>query len=195
MTTAPLGTQVAGPAAGPVAGPTAVPVRTTAPPPRWAWLAAHVAALTALPSGLWRLALVVGFPAGYTARGYAGLDLSGWGTPYLVLLSVLSEAAALLTLGLVQRWGEVLPRWVPLAGGRRVPPLTAVVPAGLGAAVVTALWTPLLLWWSVPHDDMTRTGALVVGFLYLPMVAWGPLLAAVTVSYWRRHRPAARPAA
>ncbi|WP_294567962.1 hypothetical protein [uncultured Arthrobacter sp.] len=35
---------------------------------------------------------------------------------------------------------------------------------------------------------MTPTGADVVGLLYLPLVAWGPLLAAVTVSYARRHR-------
>lgn len=41
---------------------------------------------------------------------------------------------------------------------------------------------------------MTRTGVTVVGILYLPLVAWGPLLAAVTVSYARRHR-AARAAA
>ena len=27
----------------------------------------------------------------------------------------------------------------------------------------------------------------MVGFLYQPLVAWGPLLAAVTVSYHRRH--------
>lgn len=33
-------------------------------------------------------------------------------------------------------------------------------------------------------------GHTVVGFLYLPLVAWAPLLAAVTFDYYRRHRPA-----
>ncbi|WP_256356489.1 hypothetical protein [Streptomyces sp. PKU-EA00015] len=34
---------------------------------------------------------------------------------------------------------------------------------------------------------MTDTGNLVVGVLYQPLVLWGPLLAAVTVSYHRRR--------
>ncbi|MCF2434810.1 hypothetical protein LV779_08895 [Streptomyces thinghirensis] len=33
----------------------------------------------------------------------------------------MSEALALLTLGLVRPWGEVVPRRVPLLGGRPVP--------------------------------------------------------------------------
>ena len=50
------------------------------------------------------------------------------------------------------------------------------------------LWTPNLLWWSIDHPDMTTTGRTVVGLLYLPLVAWGPLLVLVTISYARRHR-------
>lgn len=169
------------------AAPSFAPALTT-PPPRWARVAAHAAALTPLPSGLWRIALVFGFPAGYTAQGYEDLDATGWGAPYLIVLSLLTEAAALLALGLVQRWGEVVPRWVPFLGGRAVPAAAAVVPAAAGAAILTVLWTQLLLWWQVPHDDLTATGATVIGILYLPLVAWGPLLAAVTVSYWRRRR-------
>ena len=34
---------------------------------------------------------------------------------------------------------QVLPRWIPLLGGRRIPPLAAVIPAGLGAAGVTMI--------------------------------------------------------
>ncbi|GAA0271258.1 hypothetical protein GCM10010302_06030 [Streptomyces polychromogenes] len=55
-----------------------------------------------------------------------------WWVPfYVVGLSVLTEAPALLTTGLVSEWGEVVPRWVPLIGGRRVAPLVAVIPAFL----------------------------------------------------------------
>lgn len=148
-------------------------------------------ALTALPSGLWRLALALGFHGGYTEQGYANLGVSSTaGALSLVFLSVVIEAAALLSLGLVRPWGERIPRWVPLVGGRPIRPMAVVVPAFLGAAILLVMWTQLLFWWSIPHDDMTPAGSTVVGLLYLPLVAWAPLLAAITVDYYRRHRPA-----
>ena len=159
-----------------------------APPPRWVRIAAHAAALTPLPSALWRLLLVFGLPAGYTARGLDGLGVDGWGRVGVLGLSVFSELAALLTLGLVQRWGEVVPRWVPVVGGRPVRRRPVVVLAGVGAVALTVLWTPLLGWWALDHPGMTSTGATVVGVLYLPLVAWGPLLGAVTCWYARRPR-------
>lgn len=159
-----------------------------APPPRWARVAAHAAALTPLPSALWRLSLVLGFSGGFTQQGLTNLDPTGSGLVALVVLSLLSEAAALLTLGLVQPWGDVVPHWVPRFGGRPVRARAVVVAASAGAVALILLWTQLLFWWSTPHPDMTATGANVVGWLYLPLVAWGPLLAAVTVSYARRHR-------
>lgn len=162
-----------------------------APPPRWARVAAHVAALTPLPSALWRLSLVAGFSGGFTRQGLFELDPTRSGLIYLVVLSVISEAAALLTLGPVQPWGEVVPRWVPHFGGRPIRARPVIVAASVGAVVLILLWTQLLFWWNTPHPDMTPTGANVVGLLYLPLVAWGPLLAAVTFSYAKRHRPAA----
>ncbi|WP_198418765.1 hypothetical protein [Cryobacterium sp. TMT4-31] len=162
-----------------------------AAPPRWARVAAHIAALTPLPSALWRVSLVLGFSGGFTERGLVDLDVAGWGWIYLLGLSVLTELAALLTLGLVQPWGETVPRWLPRLGGRPVPTKPVVAAALIGTVVLMALWTPLLLWWTIPHSDMTAAGATVVGILYLPLVAWGPLLAAVTVSYALRHRAAA----
>ncbi|WP_235980818.1 hypothetical protein [Streptomyces albidus (ex Kaewkla and Franco 2022)] len=166
------------------------PALVRAPPPRWAVRAAHAAALVTLPSGLWRFALAFGFHAGYTEQGYADLRMNAAGTAYVIALSVVSELLALLTLGLVRPWSEEVPGWVPFLGGRTVRPTAALVPAYAGAAALTAVWTPMLLWWHVPHDDMTATGGALVGVLYLPAVAWGPLLAAVAVSYHRRHRRA-----
>ena len=159
-------------------------------PPRWATVAAHVAALTPLPAALWRFALVFGYRAGYTEQGFDALNVRGWGVLSLIMLSALTETAALLTLGLVQRWGEIVPRWIPFIGGRAVHLKAVVISAAVGATILIALWTQLLLWWNVAHAGMTATGATVVGVFYLPLVAWGPLLAAVTVSYHRRHRSA-----
>lgn len=160
------------------------------PVPRWARVAAHVAALTPLPSALWRIALALGFSGGYTSDGLEELNLNVWGTLGVLGLSVATEGAALLTLGLVQKWGEVVPGWVPVLGGRRVSARVVVPAAWAGVVVLALLWTQMAFWWQVPHDDMTTTGANVVGLLYLPMVAWAPLLGAVTVDYRRRHRAA-----
>ena len=163
-------------------------VTRLAGPPRWAIVATHVAALTPVPSGLWRFTLAFGMLAGYTEQGYADLNMSGWGAPYVIVLSVGTECAAVLTLGLVRPWGEVVPRWIPVLGGRAVNARSATVAASLGAAILIVLWTPFIFWWQLPHDDMTPTGSMLVGILYVPMVLWAPLLIAVTVSYWRRHR-------
>ncbi|MER7768252.1 hypothetical protein [Kitasatospora sp. NPDC096140] len=160
-------------------------------PPRWAVRAAHVAAVTALPAGLWRLGLVAGWHGGYTDAGYRAMGFSGWGAVWPVFLSLFTEALALLTIGLVRPWGTVPPRWVPFVGGHPVNPRAVVLAASLGAAGLAVLWTPFAGWWAMPGTDMTRLGHFLVGFLYLPTVAWAPLLAAVTVSYHRRHRVAA----
>ncbi|MFF4739834.1 hypothetical protein ACFY2W_28690 [Streptomyces sp. NPDC001262] len=159
-------------------------------PARWAVRTAHIIPLLTLPSGIWRLLLAAGHHAGYTDAGYKALGTTGWGAAYVVGLSLAGEALALLTLGLVRPWGEVLPHWIPLLGGRRVPWKAAVVPAGLGAVALTVLCSSFALWWAFPHDDMTPAGSVMAGFLYLPLVAWGPLLAAVTVSTYRRRRRA-----
>jgi hypothetical protein len=151
-------------------------------------VAAHLAALTPLPTALWRLLLVLGLPAGFTERGLTVLDIDGSGRFYPLALSVPTELAALLTLGLVRPWGETAPGWVPALGGRRIPARLVVTLASIGTVVLLVLWTPFVLWWTLDHHDMTRTGHDVVGLLYLPLVAWGPLLGAVTLSFARRHR-------
>ncbi|BCJ27079.1 hypothetical protein Asera_11870 [Actinocatenispora sera] len=119
--------------------------------------AAHAAALTALPSGLWRIIVACGGPSGYTPAGLLEICPPGFAGPaYLLILSVLTELAAVATLGLVRPWGERVPRWVPVLGGRSLPYLTVVAIAGAGAAVLAALWTPMLFWWMLPHSGMTE---------------------------------------
>ncbi|MFB6616291.1 hypothetical protein ACFCV9_19125 [Streptomyces sp. NPDC056367] len=154
--------------------------------------AAHAAALTLLPSGLWRIAMAVGIDVGWGPG--SGLEpelFPGVWSLYLVGLSVFAECLGLLTLGLVQRWGEVLPGWVPWLGGRRIPPLAAVVPAALGAAAVTVTGVMGLFTWG---SNMTEAYAPAGGhwwlmtLCYAPLVLWGPLLAVVTAAYWRRRR-------
>ncbi|MFI1786782.1 hypothetical protein [Streptomyces rubiginosohelvolus] len=169
-------------------GSTPTPISApSSPPPRWAVRAAQLITLLALPTGLWRLAMVCGFPSGYTEAGFVPFDTPG-SKLWMLTLTVACELLALLSLGLVRPWGETVPRWIPVIGGRPVRPLAAVVPAAAGALALTAIWAAMPLWWTYPHTDMTPTGRLLVGVIYQPLVLWGPLLGAVTVSYHRRTK-------
>ncbi|WP_199701535.1 hypothetical protein [Jiangella rhizosphaerae] len=118
---------------------------------------------------------------------------------YVLVLSLVSEGLALLCVGLITRWGEVWPRWVPVLRGRRIPVAVALVPALLGATILTALWgwagVSFLLGRTVqgerlPDDSPLQLDSLdgaVVFVCYAPLMLWGPLLFAVALAYWRRR--------
>ncbi|GAA3235666.1 hypothetical protein [Streptomyces lavendulae] len=163
---------------------------------------ARLTALAPLPTGLWRIAGACGVPLGFSG-GDALADVrfgSGFSL-YMIGLSVFAELLGFLALGLVQRWGEVVPGRLPLIGGRRVPPLAAVIPAGLGAAALTLLGVMRVIGWNDPGNmgapgSPTGVAYWVMTACYLPLVAWGPLLAVVTLAYHRRRRtpaPGRRP--
>ncbi len=107
---------------------------------------------------------------------------------------MVSEALAFLCFGLVARWGEVWPRWIPLLGGRPVPVLAAVVPAGLGSAVLMTFPYAMVMFSlglnirGGPGGMITHGWQTVVFWVsYLPLAAWGPLLVVLTVHYYRRR--------
>jgi hypothetical protein len=158
---------------------------TERPVPRWAVRAAHLVPLLVLPSALWRLALLAGLPLANVSIHEA------WEYVYIVSLVLVCEGAALLTLGLVQPWGEVAPRWIPLIGGRPVRPWAAFTAAMAGATTLTVLW--LWVFWGMAttefydHFDSTAQRVLLTA-CYVPLLAWGPLLAAVAVAYRQRRR-------
>ncbi|MDO3700421.1 hypothetical protein Q3W71_01860 [Micromonospora sp. C28SCA-DRY-2] len=155
------------------------------PAPRWAVRTAHLIPLLTLPSGLWRVALVAGVPL-----GTVGVDepIRGWLAAYIVSLSLVSEALALLAIGLVRPWGEVFPRWLPLVGGRRVPPPFAVTAATAGAVALILIWGYAAV--NVVLGDgtgFTPAGWVLMLACYTPLLLWGPLLLALTVAYHRRR--------
>ncbi|MFC5825962.1 hypothetical protein [Nonomuraea insulae] len=170
--------------------------RTAPGVPRWAVLAAYAIPLAVLPSGLWRIAgLVFDVPllefGPAPTGGHEGLAGGWW---YIMLLSVVSEAAALLAVGLVSEWGEVWPGWVPVLRGRRVPVMAAVIPAGLGAlALLIFPYAMVMISFGVKLDG-SPTGLVTHGWqtvifhvMYWPLAAWSPLLALLTVHYYRRR--------
>ncbi|SDT72084.1 hypothetical protein [Jiangella sp. DSM 45060] len=168
----------------------------------WTRRAALAIPLVVLPSSIWRIVTVVFLPLpdGMTTAEARG-DLPTW-LPlevYVLLLSVVSEGLALLCVGLIARWGEVWPRWVPVLRGRRIPVPVALVPALLGATILTALWgwvgVSFLLGRNVQGERLADGSPLqldsidgvVVFVCYAPLMLWGPLLFAVALAYWRRR--------
>jgi len=94
-------------------------------------------------------------------------------------------------------WGEVVPRWIPLVGGRTVPVRAAVTAASLGATFIFgvyayALLNPIFDFRVAPDlpgcpSPLDGPGAWVAVASYAPLLVWGPLLVVVTVAYYRRR--------
>lgn len=164
-------------------------------PPRWAVRTAKAAALTTVPSGLWRVAAALGIPVGFSGdNAMAHVRFGSGFSLYMIALSVFAECLGLMSLGLVQRWGEVFPRWFPFIGGRKVSVAFAVTSAGLGSLALVYLTVSGAFHWNTPDtmggpEAPKGAAALVMGACYAPLLLWGPLLAVVTVAYAIRRRP------
>ncbi len=205
----PVGTGVAGddPSTGPAGSATTYgdgdPMtvdagRASVPPARtvqsWARWAAYGAAWSAVPSGLWRLGLALGVPVGFSGEMQHTLqgDIPNGATVYMIGLSVVAECLALLSLGLVRTWGEVVPAWVPILGGRRIPPLAAIIPATAGAVALTLCFAIIPLLTGAFADSRNNPDSpdgvalLIMDLCYAPLAVWGPLLAIATYGYYRR---------
>jgi len=104
---------------------------------RWGRWATYVAVIVPLPYAAIRWAWALGIPFGITEEFLReGQEIGLWRAG--AALSTVDLAGAILTLGLVQRWGEVFPRWMVGLSGRRVPPAMAIVPASLVSVMVTS---------------------------------------------------------
>jgi len=152
---------------------------------RWATL---VAVLAPLPYAAQRAAWNLGIPLGVSeqfvddlAADIAAKDLHPLAAWMLVIPDVLG---VLLTLGLIMRWGERFPTWVPLLGGRRVPVSLAVVPASLVSVAVTIAGLVVIRF---AIQDGTVAGTAAPGLLWLP---WGVALGVATFAYAERRRAA-----
>jgi hypothetical protein len=97
-----------------------------------------------------------------------------------LLLGVAALAGAVLTTGLVSRWGEVWPRWIPVLRGRCVPVAAAVVPGALVASLFTVAAAPMMAL-------VIREGQLW-GLFVFPLPVWGPALGAAVLGYALRRR-------
>lgn len=163
---------------------------------RWGRIAVYVAMLVPVFYALTRYAWALGFPLGmseeYLRSGQEkGIWISG------LFLANFGLVGALLMLGLVQRWGEVFPRWMVGLGGRRVPIALAVVPASLVSVLLVVggigIWTDLgqmvtgLGAGGAEGTDLMWEIIFQVGATLLFPV-WGTALAVATLGYYYRRR-------
>ncbi len=147
-----------------------------------------------LPAGIWRILLGLGVPLGFSPVALEADGMPGWGTVWVIFLTLLTEALALLSFGLVRPWGEVVPGWVPGFAGRRIPPAPVVMSASLAGALLTVMWTFAVLG-LVPIAGLDRVDHFIGGAgwralliaCYAPALLWGPLLLWLTYVYHRRR--------
>lgn len=156
---------------------------------RWGQIAVYIAMLVPVFYALTRYAWALGIPLGMTEENLRQGQESGMWTSGL-FLATFGLVGAVLMLGLVQRWGEVFPRWMPGLAGRSVPMMLAVVPASIVS--VLFIVTGINVWsgYAQMASAATATGEnlwIFVGpVLLFPL--WGAALAVATLGYYYRRR-------
>lgn len=143
----------------------------------------------ALPTVIWRVLVGLGATLGTPESWRRSEQLPGSGTSYVIGLSALQLAAALLTLVLVVPGADRVPRWSPVAAGRRMPRSLVVGVSLIGSlALMLVCVLSVINWRSVDpfHDAATVSDWSVLCWAcYAAALAWPVLLIATTLGYWR----------
>lgn len=170
------------------------PARWTAPgaAARWGGWAVSVSVLVPLVYVATRLAWALGIPLGLTEAFFREGRATGlWRIG--AALSAVAAGGAILSFGLIRRWGEVFPRWLPFLGGNAVPRGLVIAPAALVSVIVSSAGLMFVRFavsgtFTLGDDPVTLTenwGALVPELLW---PVWGVALGAATLAYHYRTR-------
>jgi hypothetical protein len=163
---------------------------------RWGRIAVYVAMVAPVLYALTRYAWALGIPLGISEEHLRRGQESGTWIGGL-FLATFALVGPVLMLGLVQRWGEVFPRWMIGLAGRRVPIALAVVPASIVSVLLIV--GGITIWSGLPQmvANLVASGAeevdvigeisFVVGPTLLFPV-WGVALAVATLGYYYRRR-------
>lgn len=159
---------------------------------RWVRVCGLGAIVAALPTVIWRVIVGLGLPLGTPRSWRRSEALPGAGTSYVIALSAIQLAAALLTVVLFAPNADRVPRWSPLAAGYRLPTGLVVAASLAGSAVLTVLCVLSAVNWD--RVDPFRDAQSVSGWSYLcwscyaATIAWPVLLVATTVGYRTARR-------
>jgi hypothetical protein len=156
---------------------------------RWGRAAVYAGMVVPVVYALTRYAWALGVPLGITAEHLrAGQEAGTWTSG--LFLANFGLVGAGLMLGLVQRWGEVFPRWMIGLAGRRVPIALAVIPAAIVSVVLIVGGLSIWSGYGQLDEAAAATGQalwIVVGPTLLFPV-WGAALALATLAYYYRRR-------
>ena len=148
---------------------------------RWGRAAVVVASLANVPYEFTRVAWYVGWPVGISDEFHRMMADTPGMLEMGLALAVMGIAGGVLTHGLVNRWGEVYPRWIWFKAGRRVPSLLAIIPASIVAVVLIPAG---LMNTQLPLDG-DNWAINAPGILW---IVWGAALGAATYAYYLRRR-------
>lgn len=164
---------------------------------RWGRIAVYVAMVAPVFYALTRYLWALGFPLGMSEELFRPGQESGKWIGGALFLGNFILLGAFLMLGLVQRWGEVFPRWMIGLAGRRVPIALAVIPASLASVLLVVggigIWSGLdqmatnLAAIGVEGVRLTWEITVQVGPTLLFPVS-GVALAVATLGYYYRRR-------
>jgi hypothetical protein len=164
---------------------------------RWGRRAVYVAMVTPVFYALTRYAWALGFPLGMSEELFRRGQESGTWILGALFLGTFCLAGAVLMLGLVQRWGEIFPRWMIGISGRRVPIALAVVPASLASVLLIVggigIWSGLGQMVAGSAAAGVEGMALIWAIIFelgptLLFPVWGAALAVATLGYYYRRR-------
>lgn len=164
---------------------------------RWGRIAVYVAMVAPIFYVLTRYVWALGFPLGMNEELFRSGQESGRWIGGALFLGSFVLVGSLLMLGLIQRWGEVFPRWMIDLAGRQVPIALAVIPASL--ASVLLIVGGVGIWAGLPQmiDNAAAAGSggadLIAEIVFqlgptLLFPLWGSALVAATLAYYFRRR-------
>jgi hypothetical protein len=156
---------------------------------RWGRIAVYVALVVPVIYGVTRYAWALGIPLGMTEEYFRQEQVRGTWISGLFLANV-GLVGGVLMFGLVQRWGEVFPRWMVGLARRRVPIALAVVPASIMSVLFIVSGISIWSGYAQMAEAALASGQnlwIVVGPTYLFPV-WGVALAVATLGYYYRRR-------
>ena len=153
---------------------------------KWGKWVTYIAVVMALPYGIVRWAWAIGIPLGTNDSTLIGnTDMISME----ILLGSLCFVGAILTLGLIQTWGEIFPSWCFFLAGKRIPIWFVVIPSTLMSTIITITGvklTPQIIYMIADGSIHAGNWGGFVPFLF--WLPWGISLGAATFVYYIRRR-------
>jgi len=162
---------------------------------RWGYWITIIAAAAPLPYALTRFAWAIEILIGVDNQFFKDFSrinpvhhLTEW------VFGSICIMGGVLTLGLIQKWGEIFPHWFPFIGGKRVPILLAVIPASIISIALTSAGFVFTVGFIAVTLHFVTVDNILLNNIWGtvgPMVfwiPWGVSLGLATIAYYYRRR-------